>query len=363
MIRSIAILLCILPVVIAAADDPVPEFTMTTIAGNGKREYGGDGKKALKASLEHPTAVAVSSDGIVYIGDSPTNRVRMIDKKGKMRTFMGTGETKPNDEIRAPKKTNLVSPYGVAVDYEDNVYVLNRGHNYIHKVTPEGEHTIIAGNGRRGFGGDGGLATEATVSWPNHLVADHAGNLFVADTGNHRIRKIDVNGIITTVAGNGEEGFSGDGGPATEAAMRYPSAIDMDEAGNIYIADFENHRIRKVDTNGIMTTIAGTGEPKYNGDDLAALEANIGEPCGVAVDSKGYVYIGDQVNLRVRVVTPSGKLHTVAEIGKVGTTGEGGPAHLARMSNPDIITFDAEDNLYIPDNRMGLIRKLVRVKN
>lgn len=364
-IRMIAVLMLAgfsVAAVCVAEDDPVPRFTMTTIGGDGSREYHGDGKPALEAGLEHPTAVAVNSQGIVYIGDSPTNRVRLIDNKGKMQTFMGTGESKPDDKIRKPKKTNVVQAYGVAVDYQDNVYVLNRGHNKIHKITPEGEHSIIAGNGKKGFSGDEGPATEAMVNWPNHLVADKAGNLYIADTGNDRIRKIDTNGIITTIAGSGDGGFAGDGGPATEALIDAPSAMAIDAEGNLYTADFFNHRIRKVDTNGIITTVAGTGDPKYNGDDLPALEANIGEPCGVAVDSKGYIYIGDQENLRVRVVTPAGRLHTVAGIGKVGQQGDGGPAHLARMSNPDIIAFDQHDNLYVPDNMAGLIRKLVRIE-
>jgi len=359
---ALILLLALAPALTSAAEEPIPRFTMTTIGGNGTRAYGGDEGPATQASLEHPTAVAVTSTGIVYIADDPTNRVRKIDENGIMTTYVGTGKTDKQNKVRKPGKLNLLSAYGIATDHLDNLYVLSRGHGKIYKVTPDGKTSVIAGFGKIGFAGDGGPATEARFQWPNHLVADPDGNLYVADTGNNRIRKIDTNGIVTTIAGSGKGGFGGDGGPATEALLHAPSAIAIDAQGNLYTADFMNHRIRKIDTNGIITTVAGTGEPKYNGDDLPALEANIGEPCGVAVDSKGYVYIGDQINLRVRVVTPSGKLHTVAGIGKVGTQGDGGPAHLARMSNPDIITFDKDDNLYIPDNMAGLIRKLVREK-
>jgi hypothetical protein len=354
-------------VTLAGADAPamaeeIPRFVISTIAGDGTREYGGDGKPATEASLEHPTSVAVNSKGIVYIGDSSNHRVRVVDEEGIMTTFMGTGATKMQDKYKKARKTNLVSPYGVAVDGADNVYVLSRGHTKIFKIALDGKISVIGGFGKPGYNGDGIPATEARFQWANHLVAAPNGDLYVADTGNHRIRKIDTDGIVHTVGGNGEAGFSGDGGPATEARINAPSAIAMDQQGNIFIADFENHRIRMIDTEGIITTIAGTGEPKFNGDDLPALEGNIGEPCGVAVDNAGYVYIGDQVNFRVRVVTPGGRLHTVAGIGKVGTQGNGGPAEMARISNPDIIVFDKDENLYIPDNMNGLVRKLTRVK-
>jgi len=342
--------------------EEIPRFVITTFAGDGTREYGGDGRNATEASLKHPTAVAVDSKGIVYIADDPTNRVRMVDENGIISTFMGTGKYKKQEKTKKARKTNLLSPYGIAVDHDDNVYVLSRGHGKMYKVNPDGKVAVIGGYGKIGYDGDGGLATEAKFQWPNHLVAAPNGDLYVADTGNDRIRKIDGDGIVTTVGGTGEEGFSGDGGPAIEAKLNAPSAIAMDRKGNLYIADFVNHRIRKIDTEGIITTVAGTGEPKFNGDDLPALEGNIGEPCGVAVDRDGYVYIGDQVNLRVRVVTPEGRLHTVAGIGKIGTQGDGGPAERARISNPDIIAFDNEDNLYFPDNRNGLVRKLTRVK-
>jgi sugar lactone lactonase YvrE len=186
-------------------------------------------------------------------------------------------------------------------------------------------------------------------------VADAEGNLFIADTGNQRIRKVSPNGMITTVAGTGER--------LNLPSVRWGSAaaIAIDRAGNLYIAAFNNHRIRKLATDGIITSIAGTGEPGYNGDGKPALESQIGEPCGVAVDRDGYVYIGDQVNKRVHVVTPSGLMYTVAGTGVRGHTGDGGAAEKAQVSNPDIIAFDHEDNLYIPDHINGVVRKLTRI--
>jgi sugar lactone lactonase YvrE len=158
-------------------------------------------------------------------------------------------------------------------------------------------------------------------------------------------------------------GFGGDGGPALEARFAYPVAIAIDDQGNLYIADFNNHRIRKISTDRIITSVAGTGEPEYNGDAKPALESQIGGPCGVVVDSNGYIYIGDQLNNRVRVVTPSGMIYTVAGTGVRGHTGDGGAAEKAQMSNPDIIALDSAGNLYIPDHTNGVVLKLTRVKD
>ena len=219
------------------------------------------------------------------------------------------------------------------------------------------------GTGVQGFAGDGGPAVDAQISFSNHLVVDAEGNLFIADTGNNRIRKVSTDGIITTVAGTGQRGFTGDGGPAVEARFAGPAAIAIDTQGNLYVADFANHRIRKITTDGIITSIAGTGVSGYNGDGAPALESQIGEPCGVVVDPEGFVYIGDQVNNRVRVVTPSGTMHTVAGTGVRGHTGDGGPAEEALISNPDIIALDPEGNLFIPDHINCAVRKLTRVRD
>lgn len=205
-------------------------------------------------------------------------------------------------------------------------------------------------------------AIEAQINFANHLVADAEGNLFVADTGNNRVRKVTPDGIITTVAGTGKHGFRGDGGPAVEAEISVPAAIAIDREGNLFIADFRNHRIRKVSTAGIMSTIAGNGNPKHNGDGMPVLESQFGEPCGVAVDNDGYVYIGDQINNRVRMVTPGGVMYTVAGTGARGLTGDGGPAEIAQVSNPDIIALDLQGNLFIPDHLNCVVRKLTRVR-
>ncbi len=292
--------------------DAVPRFIITTVAGTGQRGMRGDGGPATQALIQRPTAVALDSKGILYIADEQNHRVRMVTPEGIITTVVGTGRTEAQDRDLPADKTNLSNAYGIATDLDDNLYVLSRDHGKILRVGADGIARRIAGTGVSGFSGDGGPALKAQINFSNHVVADAHGNLFIADTGNHRVRKISTDGIITTVAGTGTRGYSGDGGPAVEAKLAVPSAIAIDADGIVYIADFLNHRIRKLSTDGTITTIAGTGTAGYNGDGRLAIESQIGEPCGVAVDRQGYVYIGDQVNLRVRVVTPSGIMHTVA---------------------------------------------------
>ncbi len=347
----------------AQSDEPIPRFIITTVAGTGKPGPIGDGGPATDAFIQRPTAVAISNKGYLYIANEKNYRVRMVNPEGVITTVMGTGESAIQSQDRLAVETNLKNAYGVATDKDNNLYVMSRGHSKIFKLSNDGIAQRIVGTGEEGFDGDGGLAIDAKINFSNHLVADLLGNLFIADTGNNRIRKVSPDGIITTIAGTGEMGFGGDGGPALEARFAYPVAIAIDGQGNLYIADFNNHRIRKISPNGIISSIAGNGESEYNGDGKPAIESQIGEPCGVVVDRNGYIFIGDQLNNRVRVVTPSGLMHTVAGTGVRGYTGDGGAAEKAQTSNPDIIALDNEGNLYIPDHSNEVVRKLTRVKD
>lgn len=344
-----------------SADAP-PTFTITTVAGGNKAGFSGDGGPARAAQLYGPSCVALDSKGNLYIADLRNGRVRRVRPDGVIETVIGTGVWDLQEgDTRPALETNLVQPYGLTVDAADNLYVISRGHSKVFKVTPDGVAHRIAGTGERGFSGDGGSAIDAQIWGGNHLLVYASGEILIGDTGNQRIRKIDTAGIISTVAGTGTEGFSGDGGPATEAQFSGISALAFDSAASVYVADFANHRIRKITTGGIITTIAGTGDPKYNGDGLPATQANIGEPCGVVVDAAGIVYIGDQFNRRVRAVTPDGIIHTVAGIGKVGLEGDNGsPALEARLISPDILCIDGVGNIYIPDFANHAVRKLTR---
>lgn len=343
----------------ASSEDP-PTFTISTIAGTGKLGYSGDGKKARRAQLRLPTAVAIDSKGNVFIADDMNHRIRRVSSNGIITTVVGTGERKPGTPDGPAREINLNQAYGVAVDSKDNLYVLNRGFGRVYKITADGMARTIIGTGERGYNGDGILATEAMVDWPDHLVVDDSGVIYLADTWNNRVRKVTTDGIIHTIAGTGEKGSSGDGGPAIDAQVRSPVAIALGPDGSLYVAEFSGHRIRRISADGIITTVAGTGEPGYNGEGIIATEALIGEPCGVAVDQDGLIYIGEQLNHRIRVVTKSGHIYTVAGTGEPGYSGEGGPATKALLWNPDIIAFDSEGNLYFPDNRNAVIRKLTR---
>lgn len=361
MFSVILFLALIEPGVVSPAVDSVPRYIIHRIAGRGKCGFKGDGGPALLAKIQRPTAVAVDSKGNVYIADEANQRIRMVTPDLVISTFMGTGDTTPQDRDLPAIETNLDNAYGIATDHLDNVYVASRGHATLYRVGQDGIAQRIAGTGEPGFSGDGGPALEAQIYWTNHMVADRKGNLFLADTGNHRIRKISADGIITTIAGTGKKGFSGDGGPATKADIYNPVAIAIDDEGSLYIADFSNHRIRKITADGLIHTVAGSGQPKYNGEGLPALESNFGEPCGVAIGPEGRLFIADQINLRVRVVLHDGTMHTIAGTGKRGKKGDGGPAEKAQISNPDIIAFDPEGNLIISDHRNCLIRKLTPI--
>ncbi len=342
--------------------DPPPQFIITTIAGTGKAGFSGDGGPATAAQINGPSCVAMDATGQLYFVDARNNRVRRVKTDGTIETIAGTGATEPQRGELPATQTNLLEPYGLHVDLDGNLYVFSRGHSKLFKVGTDSVARVIAGTGERGFSGDGGPATAAQLAWANHMLVNSRGELIIGDSGNERVRKIDLNGIITTIAGTGEEGFGGDGGPAIQAKLNGISAMALDAQEDLYIADFANHRIRKIAADGTITTIAGTGEPRYNGDGIPALQANIGEPCGVIVDRAGIVYIGDQINRRVRAVTRDGIIHTVAGIGKVGLQGDGGPATEARVFSPDILCFDAEENIYIPDFANHAVRKLTRVR-
>ncbi|MFP6582923.1 MAG: hypothetical protein VCD00_10260 [Candidatus Hydrogenedentota bacterium] len=343
------------------ADEGVPSFIISTVAGTGEGGFSGDGGPAIKAKFSPVTSVAIDSVGNLYIADNGNRRVRKVTRDGIVHTVAGTGKSRPQEDDLPALETNLVGAYGIAVDSKDNLYVLNRRHSKIYRIGPDGIAHTIVGTGEKGFNGDGILANKAMISWPNHLVENVQGELIIADSGNYRIRVVGKDGIIRTIGGTGEKGFSGDGGPATEARISGASAIAIDREGNIYFADFSNHRIRKIAKDGIITTVAGTGNPAYNGEGLRATEANIGEPCGVAVDDDGILYIGDQVNNRVRSVAKNGLMFTVSGTGERGYAGDGGPALQALNANPDIMAFDQGGNLYFADNVNCCIRKLTRV--
>jgi RHS repeat-associated protein len=326
---------------------------ITTVAGNGQYAYNGDGVPATEAGLL-AYGVAVDSIGNIYTAGGnqfipDVDRIRKVDTNGIITTVAGNGQGGYSGDDGPAVVAQLNSPYGVSVDSTGNIYIADRDNHRIRKVDTSGIITTVAGNGIPSFSGDGGPATEAELKYPAGIALDSIGNVYIADLSNHRIRKVDTSGIITTVAGNGIPGSSGDGGPATGARLTWPNGVSVDSIGNIYIADGDNSRIRKVDTSGIITTVAGNGQGGYSGDDGSATEARINTLSGVAVDSIGNIYIPDINNDRIRKVDTNGIITSVIGNGQRGYSGDGGPATEAKLSYPYGMAVDSIGNIYIAD--------------
>ncbi len=459
-----------------------PEGIITTVAGDGGFFFMGDNGPAYRASVAAPTGVAVDKKGNLYIADRNNNRIRLVDKLGMIRTVAGTGQQDYNGDSETARETNLYLPFGLTVDSNDNLLVIDRSHYRIRRIDPKsGKVETVAGNGLKLFAGDGGPATGATLSFPHGMFLDKddnlifsdkghyrirkitpkgiistiggngrrgnvgnnipaleanvynvttiiqnpvgdafmsspsgfvsiirrldakgiihdyidtaspkyreaiskskhkglvqtgavatitqfsditfdpKGNLFISDRMNHQIRKIDLNGNISTIAGTGDSDYYGDGGPALEAAFRDPNSLASDQKGNIYIAEAANNRIRKIDTKGIVTTVAGNGEHADSGDGGPALQAGIRSMDDIAISPEGELHILGTNTHKVRKITQDGKIVTVAGKGYAGFFGDDGPATKAMLKNPAAISFDSKGNLYIADMGNNRIRKV-----
>ena len=348
---------------------------ITTMVGNGRYGYSGDGGAATAAGLYEPTGVAVDTAGNLYIADQFNNRVRKMDRSGIITTIAGTSISGYNGDGIAATDAELNTPTDVAVDNFGNIYIVDEVNERIRKVNSAGIISTVAGNGYGspgpgGFSGDGGLAIDAELYAPFGIAVDVRGNLFIADEGNNRIRKVNTSGIISTIAGNGygaawSGSYSGDGGPATAAELFDPGGVAVDGSGNIYIADVANRRIRKVDTDGIITTFAGTGISGYSGDGGMATLAELVTPTGITVDKKGNLYIADQNCNRVRKVNSSGIITTLAGVGEGlpytdGYSGDGGPAIEAKLASPVNVVADGYGNIYIADANNNRIRYVLQ---
>jgi hypothetical protein len=345
----------------------LPGGIITTVAGNGTKGYSGDGGAATNAELYHPMGVAVDTTGNLFIGDYGNNRIRKVGVNGTITTVAGNGTNGYSGDGGAATNAELNSSLGAAADASGNLFIADYGNNRIRKVGVNGIITTVAGNGTGSYSGDGGVATNAELYNPYGVAVDASRNLFIADTENNVIRKVGTNGIITTVAGNGNGAgtggygnyYSGDGGAATNAELNLPVDMKVDDSGNVFIADYGNNRIRKVGVNGIITTVAGNGTGSYSGDGGAATNAELYLPHGVAVDALGNLFIADLENLRIREVGTNGIITTVAGNGTAGYSGDGGAATNAELYNPYGVAVDASGNLFIADSWNSRIRKVV----
>ena len=327
---------------------------ITTVAGNGSGlDYGpGDGGAATNAGLGSPVGLALDASGNLFIADWEEARIRKVDINGIITTVAGTGSPGFSGDGGVATNARLQGPTGVAVDVSGNLFIAD-GNWLVRRVDTKGIITTVAGGGTN-HPGDGGAATYASIS-PVGLAVDASGNLFIADWKN-RILKMDINGVITAVAGNGSGGYSGDGGFATNASLNYPSGVAVDQKGNLFIADWNNSRIRKATTSGIISTAAGNGSPSYSGDGGSATNASLA-PSGVAVDVSGNLFIADGNNV-IRAVNTNGVITTVAGNGTIGYSGDGGSATNASLYVPTGLAMDASGNLFIADGGNKRIRKV-----
>ena len=335
--------------------------TISTIAGTGEWGYGGDGGPATQAELRYPSAVTVDGAGSFYIADSGNHRIRKVSAfTGTINTIAGTGEWGYSGDGGPAIEAQLGYPQGVTVDGAGNLYIADFHNNRIRKVdAATGTINTIAGTGEWGYSGDGGPATRAQLGYPEGVAVDGAGNLYISDSRNNRIRKVSAfTGTISTIAGTGEWGYSGDGGPAIEAQLRYPEGLTVDGAGNLYIAD--GRLVRKVDaTTGTISTIAGTGEWGYGGDGGPAIEAQLRYPSGLTVDGAGNLYIADGSNYRIRKVDVcTGTINTIAGTGEQGYSGDGSFATAAKLGYATGIAVGSNGNVYIADIENHRVRVL-----
>jgi len=329
---------------------------ITTVAGGG--ESLSDNVPATTAKLTQPFGVAVDGAGNLYIADPQVNVIRKVSASGIISTFAGTGVRGFSGDGGPASAATISGASGVAADAAGNVYIADRFNNRIRKVTVGGTISTVAGTGTQSFSGDGGPATSATFNQPYSVAFDAAGNLYIADKNNGRIRKVTAAGVISTVAGTGSGSSLGDGGPATSASVSSPSAVAFDAAGNMYISDFAN-RIRKVTPAGIISTFAGSNTNAFAGDGGPATSASLSNPTGVAVDAAGNVYIGDTGNNRIRKVNPAGIISTYAGGANIGGNfGDGGQATNASLSLPLGICLDSSGNLFIADSNYNRIRRV-----
>ena len=350
-----------------------PSGAIATIAGTGERGYSGDGGPAVDAQLSSPNGLLVDVAGNVYISDSGNSRVRKVDSSGMIRTVAGPGEPGMLGSGGPAVTARLGYPRGLAMDASGSLFVAESGHDIVRKISPAGTIEPFAGSGEPFDKRDGGPASLAQFSYPNDIAADAAGNVYVLDS--NQVRRIDPSGMIAAIAGTGEYGHSGDGGPAIAADLQNPTEMATDVAGNLYVAESFGQRVRKINVAGTITTIAGTGERGFSGDGGPAAAAQLDSPRSIAVDSVGNVYIADYFNHRVRRIDTSGVITTfvgagvrdrTSEFGYVASTGDGqsdyrwepggsAPAARARLTSPYELAVDANDILYVFDlgNRSG----------
>ena len=369
----IALTILIVAVLVPALNPAPTGPRMETYVGTGAASVSSDDQRPALTSIIWPDGLAVSKSGELYFGDG--DRVRKVGEDGRVQTVAGTGTAGFAGDggpallaklrISAGGSPNLV---GLAIDRQADVFIADTGNDRVREVTPDGNIQTVAGSGPPGhsfFGpppadlGDGRLGTAAVLDQPRGLAVDDLGNLYIADTGDNRIRRLEPNGIISTVAGNGLMGWGGDNVPADSAEISAPEGLVLDSAGNLFISEVGNDRIRKLSAEGVITTVAGNGHGGYSGDGGPGLKARLNLPLGLAVDRAGNLYIADAANQRVRRLDQAGTITTVAGNGQHGFSGDSLIAIASSLNSPSAVAVNGSSQLYIADvanNRVRVIK-------
>jgi uncharacterized protein (TIGR03437 family) len=336
-------------------------FTINTVAGDGVQGFTGDNGLAINAEIFAMAGLGVDGAGNIYIADSVNSRIRKVATNGIITTVAGTATAGYSGDNGPATAASLSFPTSVVVDTAGNLYIADAGNFVIRKIDTHGIITTFAGTGSEGFSGDGGPAVNAQLDEVNGLAFDAAGNLYLADSGNQRIRKIASDGAISTIAGTGVAGFTGGGGPAIDAEIYAPNSVAFDAAGILYFTEPVNNTIRKISTSGIITTVAGQGFGNFgsSGDGGPAINALLNDPHGVVVDSAGNLYFTDEDNQRIRMISASGIITTIAGNGVMGFAGDGGPAANSEINEPYGVALGPTGVLYFVDSGNKRVRALI----
>ena len=342
----------------AAAQSGPRIGTIETIAGVGVQGYGGDDPTTTPAFLNAPSGIAKDGAGNWYISDSGNHRIRKVTSTFVISTVAGTGVAGFSGDNGPGTAAKLYSPEHIVFDGAGNLLISDAGNHRIRKLSSDGTITTIAGTGVSGAAGDNGPATSAQLATPFGVAVCPGGSFVIADTNNHAIRRVNSSGVITKIAGGNGQGFFGDGGPAISAVLNSPTGVACDSTGNVFIADYGNHRIRKVITDGTISTIAGTAFHGLSGDGGPATSATLYYPADVAVDTGGNMFIADYFNDRIRQIAPSGIITSAVGSLSYGSSGDGGPATAAQLYSPTGVSVTPSGDLLIADMDNNRIRQV-----